>query len=101
MVRSIVLLMYEKRRINFTAVFAPLQYDRVFNDKTGMIFACAKIALTEWFFAIYAFLRFNVSIRQLEAETRCLLRNYGNIGNLALWSTETSVNEQTAHRDGD
>ena len=75
--------------------------DRTFNDKTGMIFACAKIALTEWFFAIYAFLRFNVSIRQLEAETRCLLRNYGNIGNLALWSTETSVNEQTAHRDGD
>ena len=42
--------------------------DRMFNDKTGMIFACAKIALTEWFFAIYAFLRFNVSIRQLELD---------------------------------
>jgi transposase-like protein len=41
--------------------------DRTFNDKTGTIFAHAKIALTEWFFAIYAFLRFNVSIRQLEA----------------------------------
>ena len=42
--------------------------DRTFSDKTGTIFACAKIALTEWFFTIYAFLRFNVSIRQLEAE---------------------------------
>jgi len=42
--------------------------DRTFNDKTGTIFAHAKIALTQWFFAIYAFLRFNVSIRQLEAE---------------------------------
>ena len=28
----------------------------------------AKIALTDWFFAIYGFLRFNTSIRQLEAE---------------------------------
>ena len=26
--------------------------DRTFNDKTGTIFAHAKIALTEWFFAI-------------------------------------------------
>ena len=42
--------------------------DRTFNDKTGTIFAHAKIALTEWFFAIYGFLRFNMSIRQLEAE---------------------------------
>ena len=42
--------------------------DRTFNDKTGTIFAHAKIALTEWFFAIYGFLRFNTSIRQLEAE---------------------------------
>ena len=42
--------------------------DRTSNDKTGTIFAHAKIALTEWFFAIYGFLRFNMSIRQLEAE---------------------------------
>jgi len=42
--------------------------DRTFNDKTDTIFAHAKIALTKWFFAIYAFLRFNTSIRQLEAE---------------------------------
>ena len=42
--------------------------DRTFNNKTGTIFAHAKIALTEWFFAIYSFLRFNTSIRQLEAE---------------------------------
>ena len=42
--------------------------DRTFNDKTGTIFAHSKVALTELFFAIYAFLRFNTSIRQLEAE---------------------------------
>jgi len=42
--------------------------DRTFSDKTGTIFAHAKVALTEWLFTIYAFLRFNTSIRQLEAE---------------------------------
>ena len=42
--------------------------DRTFNDKTRTIFAHAKIALDEWFFAIYAFVRFNTSIRQLTAE---------------------------------
>lgn len=42
--------------------------DRTFNDKTSTIFAYAKIALSEWFFMIYMFLRFNTSIRQLSAE---------------------------------
>jgi len=42
--------------------------DRTFNDKTGTIFAHAKIGLETLFFVIYAFLRFNTSIRQLEAE---------------------------------
>ena len=42
--------------------------DRTFNDKTRTIFAHAKIALTEWLFAIYGFLRFNTSIRQLQVE---------------------------------
>ena len=42
--------------------------DRTFNDKTGTIFAYAKIGLETLFFVIYAFLRFNTSIRQLEAE---------------------------------
>ena len=32
------------------------------------IFAHAKIALNEWLFAFYTFVRFNISIRQLTAE---------------------------------
>ncbi len=42
--------------------------DRTFNDKTGTIFAHAKIGLNKLFFAFYSFLRFNTSIRQLDAE---------------------------------
>ncbi|WP_254531974.1 IS1595 family transposase [Natrinema gelatinilyticum] len=42
--------------------------DRTFNDKTGTIFAHAKIGLDNLLFAFYSFLRFNTSIRQLEAE---------------------------------
>ena len=42
--------------------------DRTFNDKTRTIFAHAKIALNEWLFAFYTFVRFNTSIRQLTAE---------------------------------
>ena len=42
--------------------------DRTFNDKTGTIFAHSKIALRKWLFSIYAFLRFNTSLRQLQLE---------------------------------
>ncbi|TKX69203.1 IS1595 family transposase [Halorubrum sp. GN11GM_10-3_MGM] len=42
--------------------------DRTFNDKTGTIFAHSKIALRKWLFSIYAFLRFNTSLRQLRCE---------------------------------
>ncbi|ELY87165.1 IS1595 family transposase [Natrialba taiwanensis] len=42
--------------------------DCTFNDKTGTIFAHSKIALRKWLFSIYAFLRFNTSIRQLQTE---------------------------------
>ncbi len=42
--------------------------DRTFNDKTGTIFAHAKIGLDKLLFAFYSFLRFNTSIRQLDAE---------------------------------
>ena len=42
---------------------------RTFNDKTGTIFAHAKIGLGTLFFAFYSLLRFNTSIRQLDAET--------------------------------
>ena len=41
---------------------------RTFNDKTGTIFAHSKLTLKEWYFAIYVFLRFNASLRQIEAE---------------------------------
>ena len=41
---------------------------RTFNPKTGTIFAHAKIGLDKLLFAFYAFLRFNTSIRQLDAE---------------------------------
>ncbi|MDB9253350.1 IS1595 family transposase [Halorubrum ezzemoulense] len=42
--------------------------DRTFNDKTGTIVAHSKIALRKWLFSIYAFLRFNTSLRQLQCE---------------------------------
>ena len=42
--------------------------DRTFNDKTGTIFAHAKIGLDKLLFAFYSFLPFNTSIRQLDAE---------------------------------
>ncbi|WEL26861.1 IS1595 family transposase [Haloferax volcanii] len=42
--------------------------DRTFNDKTGTIFAHSKVALRKWLFSIYAFLRFNASLRQLQRE---------------------------------
>ncbi|WP_425433526.1 IS1595 family transposase [Halorubrum ezzemoulense] len=41
---------------------------RAFNDKTGTIFAHSKITLRKWLFSIYAFLRFNTSLRQLQSE---------------------------------
>jgi transposase-like protein len=42
--------------------------DCTFNDKTGTIFAHAKIGLDKLLFAFDSFLRFNASIRQLDAE---------------------------------
>ncbi len=39
-----------------------------FNPKTGTIFAHAKIGFDKLLFALYASLRFNASIRQLDAE---------------------------------
>ncbi|MFB6148959.1 MAG: IS1595 family transposase [Halobacteriales archaeon] len=42
--------------------------DQTFNDKTGTIFAYSKIALRLWFVAVYSFLRFRSSVRQLDAE---------------------------------
>jgi len=42
--------------------------NRTFDDKTGTIFAQAKVGLDKLLFAFYAFLRFNMSILQLDAE---------------------------------
>jgi len=42
--------------------------DRSSNDKTGTVFAHSKIALRKWLFSIYAFLRLNTSLRQLQCE---------------------------------
>ena len=42
--------------------------DRTFNDKTGTIFAHAKIGLDKLLFAFYSLLRFKTSIRQFDAE---------------------------------
>ncbi len=41
---------------------------RTFNDKTGTIFAHAKINLDKLLFAFYSLLWFNTSIRQIDAE---------------------------------
>jgi transposase-like protein len=41
---------------------------RAFTDETGTIFAHSKLKLKEWYFTVYVFLRFNTSIRQIEAE---------------------------------
>ncbi|WP_435363833.1 IS1595 family transposase [Haloarchaeobius sp. DYHT-AS-18] len=49
--------------------------DRTFNDKTGTIFAHAKIGLDKLLFALYSFLRFNTSIHQLDAELNISYRS--------------------------
>ena len=43
-------------------------HDRTFNDKTGGILEHSKVAHRKWLFSIYAFLRFNTSLRQLQCE---------------------------------
>jgi transposase len=42
--------------------------ERTFNDKTGTIFEHSAVALRKWFLAVYAYIRFNTSIRQLDVE---------------------------------
>ncbi len=39
--------------------------DRTFNDQTGTVFEHLEVALRKWFFAVYAYIRFNASFRQL------------------------------------
>ncbi len=42
--------------------------DRTFNDQTGTVFEHSAVALREWFLAIYTYIRFNTSLRQLDVE---------------------------------
>ncbi|MFC6766787.1 IS1595 family transposase [Natrinema soli] len=42
--------------------------DRTFNDKTGTVFEHSSIALRKWFLAVYAYIRFNTSLRQRDVE---------------------------------
>jgi len=42
--------------------------DRTFNDKTGTVFGQSVVKLKEWFFAVYTYIRFNTSLRQLGVE---------------------------------
>jgi transposase-like protein len=48
--------------------------DRTFNDKTGTVFEHSSIALRKWFLAVYAYIRFNTSLRQLDVESMSLTR---------------------------
>jgi transposase len=42
--------------------------DRTFNDQTGTVFEHSAVALRKWFLAIYTYIRFNTSLRQLDVE---------------------------------
>ncbi len=42
--------------------------DRTFNNQTGTVFEHLEVALRKWFFALYAYIRFNTSLRQLDVE---------------------------------
>jgi transposase-like protein len=42
--------------------------DRTFNDQTGTVFEHSAVALRKWLFAVYTYIRFNTSLRQLDVE---------------------------------
>ena len=56
--------------------------DRTFNDRTGTVFEHSAVALGKWFLAVYTYIRFNTSRRQLDVKIdvsyktvyRCLQR---------------------------
>ena len=39
--------------------------DRTFNDQTGTVFEHSAVGLRKWFLAVYTYIRFNTSLRQL------------------------------------
>jgi len=42
--------------------------DRTFNDQTDTVFEHSAVALRKWFLAVYTYIRFNTSLRQLDVE---------------------------------
>jgi len=42
--------------------------DRTFNDQTRTIFEHSAVELRKWFLAVYTYIRFNTSLRQLDVE---------------------------------
>ncbi len=42
--------------------------DRTFNDQTSTVFEHSSVALRKWFLAVYTYIRFNTSLRQLDVE---------------------------------
>src|SRR6056297_3802505 len=42
--------------------------DRTFNDQTATAFEHSAVALKKWFLAVYTYIRFNTSLRQLDVE---------------------------------
>ena len=42
--------------------------DRTFNDQTGTVFEHSAVELRKWFLTVYAYIRFNTSLRQLDVE---------------------------------
>jgi transposase len=42
--------------------------DRTFNDQTDTVFKHSAVALRKWFLAVYTYIRFNTSLRQLDVE---------------------------------
>ncbi len=42
--------------------------DRTFNDQTGTVFEHSAVGLRKWFLAVYTYIRFNTSLRQLGVE---------------------------------
>ena len=42
--------------------------DRTFNDQTDTVFEHSAVELRKWFLAVYTYIRFNTSLRQLDVE---------------------------------
>jgi transposase len=42
--------------------------DRTFNDQTATVFEHSTVALKKWLLAVYTYIRFNTSLRQLDVK---------------------------------